>query len=255
MNRPTTQRQRAGYFTLGSLFLVAGLGMLVAEYAGGPTLDVPDVYAESSLSGSTSISSTCSPTGNSFYVPASISITYGFNSAVGGLTPGSQSITVSSGVGAQNVTAEASMVSSNSLINSTTDEATAASLEVQSNGWRMRRDVQCLGYTTPFSQAALCLSANTAGVNAFKTANSSNATTGFSAAMTTTASYIKGGTGTADGIAVDTELAELLIGGAANTSTGFGWSLSHTRDISIDTASSMTSQSITTESQLANANF
>lgn len=251
--------QKRALSNCGVLFLVAGIGMLATEYAGGPSLDIPDVYALSNISSATTVTSTCSSQGSEFHVPSALAITVALPTSVGGgIGVGTSTASVTNGIGANGVTAEESLA----LISTTFTSGRGSNEEADDyrmlrwNGFRMRRDMQCLGYDTPYAKVTMKLSAGSVGLNSIATSNSANSNSAPSYTnLTTTQAYIKGGSGTANVIAVDTELAELIIGGDSNMAAAFGWSLEFTREISIDTASAPTTPSITTESQLANVTF
>ncbi len=257
MNTPN----KKGYFNLGLLFLIAGIGMLIAEYSGGSSLDVPDIYAASALSNSFSISTTCGNVGNTLSLPQSLAITTNFasagNGAGGNLYVAVAPVaTITGGVAANGVAAESTLVVNSNAVANSVDESTGANIAVLMNGPRLNRNVQCLGMSLPYAQTIASINAATTGVNSVSVASGANQTT-IATLLTTTASYIHGGTGTADALGVDTDLAELLIGGAANMSTGFGWSLKIINDISIgkNTSSNSFAPSLTMQSDLSGANF
>lgn len=238
---------------LGVLFLVAGIGMLAAEYAGGPSLDVPDVYASSNLSSATTISSTCSPQGTTFTIPTALALVAVTTSTTsGGVVIGTPTATLTGGVGASGVTSESTLATTSNSLVGTNSESITAMYNTTYNGFRMRRDVQCLGLPTPFAQLTMKLDGALVAPNVIAFSGTENATSGFTS-LTTSAQFIKGSAATNDGVTIDTDLSELLIGGSV-ASTGWGWAFQFNRLFSISAPASGV-PGLVTESQLNDAAF
>lgn len=228
--------KRSNYLNLGAFFLIAGIGMIVAENSQQASLDLPDVYAASSLSGTTAISTVCSPAGNSFFAPANIAVNLlvTAGTASSGITNGAATVVTGTGVGANGVSAEtSSLVIFTSLLN-TSEVGNTATYRIGFNGPRLRRDVQCLNMSLPYTQLALNLSAAVAATNALAVSNLFNASSGQTWRDLTQGAinYAKGLNAVNDAVNVDPDIAELLYGGVTNMTTGMGYSLRLERDIS-----------------------
>ena len=250
--------KQSGYITIGVLFLVAGLAMLLAEYSTDTTLDVPDVYAGSELSDTVSISSTCSPTGNQFSAPTNVAFEVGFNStagALGGTATSLSLVTVGGGINYNGGTAETEMAVNSAGVTVAQDGTDFGSYHtLLANGFRMNRNVQCLGMTSSYGEVQMNIG-NAAWVINLSADNASNAVDVAShTALTSALAYVIGGSGTANAGIIDNSVAELVIGGASNISgSAFGWSILLQRDIGISQASVGSGVTLQVQSELGQA--